>query len=295
MPAQLWRLGFAALWHPELMAAGALVAGAYLWTVIRARGETPTQALRVVSFLLGVLLLYAGVGTPLDAISDHFLFSAHMLEHVVLSLFAPPLLLAGMPPWLLRRLLGPRLQKLAGWLTQPLVGLIVFNLAFSVYHFPLIYEAGLHSEAVHFFQHAVLVATALMLWWPVITPLPEMARLSPPGKLLYLFLASIAMTPIFALLVFAPTPLYPTYLHTTQVFGFTPLQDQQLGAVVMKLGALAAYGIAAGIVFFSWVAREAARERAATLSVYRPGQTNPALVHRTHPAAPDQGPRRSAH
>lgn len=294
MPAQVWRFGFMALWHPELMAAGALIIALYLLPIVHRRQTHPMEPLRAASFIFGIVLLYAGVGTPLDVLSDQFLFSAHMAEHVFITLLAPPLILLGMPVWMLRRIIGRRLQKVVGFLTRPLVGILLFNIAFSVYHFPLLYEAGLHNDTIHFLQHAVLFVTAIFLWWPVVSPLPEMAKLSSPAKLLYLFLASIAMTPIFAILLFAPQPLYPSYLHTTQIFGLTPLQDQQLGAIIMKVSTLFAYGTAAGIVFFQWIAQQRVKDSLETLSVYRAGTDDPVVVRRPAPP-PAGGSQRSAH
>lgn len=295
MPAQVWKLGFAALWHPELIVAGAIIAALYLWWVYRNRADYPTDRLRIASFLLGVLLLYAGVGTPLDALSDGFLFSAHMLEHEFISYFAPPFLLMGMPPWMWRRILGPRARRVVDALTRPVIALAIFNTAFSVYHLPLIFEAGLHSETIHFLQHAVLFVTGAIMWWPVISPLPEMPRLSYPGKLLYLFLDSVAMTPIFAFILFAPGPLYPTYLHSTQIFGLTPMQDQQLGAIVMNLGSMLSYGVGGIAVFFGWLSHERSQDRSSTLSVYRAGEDEPVVVRRPLATPPDGGSRRSAH
>lgn len=296
MPVQLWRLGFAALWHPELMLAGALIIAAYLWAVRRgSRSGHVTETMRITSFVLGVAVLYLGVGTPIDAVGDHFLFSGHMIEHSIIGFFSPPLLLLGLPAWMVRRLLGRRLIRVMAFLTRPLTAMLLFNIAMSGFFLPLFVRLSLQSDPMHFVEHAVIFVTALIMWWPVISPLPELSRLSPPGKLLYLFLDMLVMLPATAAVLWSLTPLYPGYLHTTQLFGLTPLQDQEAGGMIMNLAGTAAYGIAGLFIFLGWARREAVREQVSTFTVYRSGEQEPVVVHR-HPTPPtDDRSRRSAH
>ena len=283
VPAPLARMGFAALWHPELIAASLVIAALYLWAArgVARRGYTPPTTAQRVYFLLGIALLYLAVGSPLDALSDNFLFSAHMLEHILIGMAVPPLLLLGLPDGFWRVLFRQgAIRRTVGFLTRPILALFLFNIAFSVYHFPYLYDLGLSNGAWHFFEHAVLFVTGLIMWWPIIAPSQELPRISAPAKMVYLFVDAILMTPVFAVVLFAPKPLYSFYLHVPRLFGLSPLADQQLGAVIMKLGVLVTYGTAAGVIFFDWIHKEALRERESMLAVYSSDSPEPVRVVR---------------
>ncbi len=295
MPAPLAKMGFMALWHPELMAASVVVSALYFFAArgIATRGYAPPTVRQRIWFLLGVLTLYLAVGSPLDALSDNFLFSAHMLEHALIGMVAPPLLLMGLPDGFWRVVFrSGAVRRTVAFLTRPIFGLLLFNIAFSVYHFPYLYDLGLYNPTAHFFEHAVLFVTGLLMWWPVIAPSQELPQLSAPGKMLYLFVDAILMTPVFAIVLFAPKPLYTFYLHVPRLFGLSPLADQQLGAVVMKLAGLATYGTAAGVVFFDWIRAEMRRERETTLTVYSSSSAEPVRVVRQPGPAKDPIPHR---
>ena len=276
-------MGFAALWHPELITATLVIAALYLYAaryVGRQGFAVPTAAQRL-SFFSGLVLLYLAVGSPLDALSDNFLFSAHMLEHLLIGIMAPPLLLLGLADGFWRIVFRrDRIRRVVAFLTKPVLALFLFNIAFSVYHFPYLYDLGLYNDSWPFFEHAVLFVTGLIMWWPVIAPSQQLPQISAPAKMLYLFLDAILMTPVFVIVLFAPKPLYTFYLHVPRLFGLTPLADQQLGAVVMKLGALLAYGTGAGVLFFDWIRREAQHERETSLAVYSSTSTEPVRVVR---------------
>lgn len=254
-------------WDAGLAAGLLAVEGLYLgWS---ARHEVPLRVVgrpspagrarrrRAVDFALGLLAIWVAQGTPLDDLADRYLLTAHMIQHELITFIAPPLLLLGLPAGLPRRLFRGRLFGPAlRWLTQPVVALVAFNLLFSLYHFPGIFEAGLRNEAVHFLQHLVLFVTALFLWWPLTSPLPEAPRLAEPLQLLYLFGVMVAQTVVFGLVTFAPRPFYPTYVQAPRLWGLSPLDDQQLAGAMMQIVAMAAIAPFVASAMAGWFRHE---------------------------------------
>ncbi len=261
MPQALTQAGFVALWHPGLIAVSLALIWAYGMAVGPWRHRFPDAApvprRQVLSFVLAILSFYVAVGSPLDIVSDHYLMSAHMLEHVLLTFALAPLLLLGLPTYLARWLVRPRpVRVVLARMTRPLTALVLFNVIFSLFHMPKIYDYTLTHPLAHFGEHALFVVTALFMWWPILSPLPEMPRLPDPQQLLYLFANEVFQTVAFALITFAPHPMYSVYVHAPRIFGITALQDQQLGGMLMKMGAILALGPAFWVTFFRWARRE---------------------------------------
>jgi len=264
VPAELRHAGFVDLWHPGLIAVTLILAVAYLLTVGPWRGRfadsTAVNGRQQTAFFLALSTFYLAMGSPMDFLSDHLLMSAHMAEHMMLTFVMAPLLLLGTPGWLIRPvLLGrPRVRRVVERLTRPLTAMIVFNVVFSAVHLPGIYDLTLHNVPLHFTEHAVLIVTALLMWWPVLSPLPELPRLPDMTQIGYLFLNEVFQTIAFALITFADHPLYAVYAGAPQIWGITRMDDQQAGGLLMKLGAMAALVPAMWDAFFRWARRESA-------------------------------------
>jgi putative membrane protein len=252
-------------WHVHLDVLLLVVAleGGYLWAVRRLgpRSVHPDDPVvtraQVVSFSLGVVLLWAVTDWPVHELSEDFLFSIHMVQHTVISLVVPPLLLLGTPAWLLRRLVAPRaIHAFVKTMTRPLVALLGFNLVIVVTHWPLVVNASTRSEPLHLLLHVVLFGSATLMWWPAISPLPEMPGLSYPARMLYLFLQSVVPTVPASFLTFGSHPFYSAYVAAPRIWGLSALTDQLIAGLIMKLvgGAILWTGIA--VVFFKWFNRE---------------------------------------
>ena len=137
-----------------------------------------------------------------------------------------------MPAWLLRRLLRPRPVATAfGFLTRPLVALIVLQRLLLFVHWPAVVELSVRSERLHFGLHVMLVSTALLMWWPVMSPLPEYPPLPAPGQMLYLFLQSLAPTIPASFLTFGDHLLYPVYATFPRIWGICALTDQLIAGL----------------------------------------------------------------
>ncbi|HEU5323046.1 MAG TPA: cytochrome c oxidase assembly protein, partial [Methylomirabilota bacterium] len=182
-----WSLGSL---HPEVGLAVLAATGAYAaahvvrGTALRARHAGP--------FLGGLLALLAALNGPLHDLGDGYLFSAHMVQHLVLTLLVPPLLLAGTPRWLADALLAPVLARRAGaavvrTLTHPLVALAVYTVALVAWHLPGPYDAALEAHGWHVVEHVVLLAAAGLAWWPLLSPASRAPALPSAAQLLYVF------------------------------------------------------------------------------------------------------------
>lgn len=245
--------------HAEAWLLVLPLAGIYLWAVGRLApapvpgGEPSVTRRQVVPFTLGVAALWVATDWPVHDLAERYLFSAHMFQHLLISLVAPPLLLLGLPAWLLRRLVRPRP---VGWavrhLARPFMALVIFNAAIVLTHWPLVMDGMLWHHPLHFVGHAVLFGAALLMWWPVVSPLPEMPTLSYPGRMVYLFLQSIVPTVPASFLTFGSTPLYRFYVTAPRIWGLSVLTDQMISGLMMKLAGGAILWTVLAVIFFRW-------------------------------------------
>jgi putative membrane protein len=244
-------------WYPEIILGCMFLASAYL---ILVRFEVNR---RTVYFLIGVLVLFFALVSPLDILSDDYLFSAHMLQHLLLVLVVAPLLLLGLPPDRLKQLLdwkpAARAESILG---HPFLAWIIGIGTLYLWHLPIMYNAALKSENIHLLQHLSFLVSATIFWWPVVLPLKEKRRLSSLSSMLYIFAGAVANAVLGIILTFAPVGMYPEYLHPHDTLGILPLirdgwgldpqSDQQLGGLLMWIPGGLAYLAAILIVFAHW-------------------------------------------
>lgn len=218
------------------------------------RAERPR---RITLFSLGMATLWLASGWPMHDLAEGYLYSMHMVQHMLYTLVAAPLLVAGIPAWMWRKLIAPRAVFVPfRFLTRPVVALIVFNGLLLFTHWPEVVRASLGSELVHFGLHVLIVGSAVVMWWPVLSPLVELPALSPPAQMLYLFAQSLAPTVPASFLTFGHTLLYPEYGAFPRIWGMSALTDQLVAGLTMKIvGGLILWGFIATI-FFRWYARE---------------------------------------
>lgn len=248
--------------HPETVAGLLLLGALYLLAVgpLRRRfgWADRVSPWRIAAFLGGLGVTLLTVQGPLHDLSERALLSVHMVQHLLLTLVIPPLLLAGVPGWLIRPVLSiPGAARLGRRLTRPALALPIYAVALTAWHVPALYEWALDNHGVHILEHVCLVAAGLLLWWPVLSPLPEWPRPSPPARLLYLFVAGIPMVPVAAFITLSDGVLYPFYGDVPWQWGLSPLEDQRLGGVIMWVGGPLAFLTAMTIVFFRWMGRGA--------------------------------------
>jgi cytochrome c oxidase assembly factor CtaG len=223
-------------WHAawEEVAALGLVALAYGWTAPR----YDVQTVRRWAFAAGLLIALAAVVTPLATLSLHYFLWAHLLQNVALAEWAPALLVLGLSPALARALGGPSFLRI---LEFPYVALPVWLAVYGVWHIPALYDAGLRHGLVWDVEHVSYLVAGCLLWWPVFQDVPR--RLSAGARAAYLFGAFVLASPLGLVLALLPSPIYDFYEHADRLWGISPLEDQQLGGVVMA--------VSEGVLFFA--------------------------------------------
>jgi putative membrane protein len=248
-------------WQPAVLLSLTLVAAGYGYAFyyLRRRGQLERllrQGLIKRSqpwyFAAGLATLGLALLSPIDTLSN-VLFLMHMTQHILLVMVAAPLILLGLPELFLRPLVrNNRLKSILAGLTHPFVAFMLYNLTLVAWHLPALYDAALQNRFIHDLEHAMFFYTAVLSWWPLLSPLRELPRLSYPGQILYIFLIAIPSGILGAVLIFADHVFDPTYAAAPRIWGLTALADQQTGALVMLIPGKAIYLIALTIVFFIW-------------------------------------------
>jgi len=240
---------------PAATFALVLTALVYLrgWVLMRQAGVPFVLLWRAVSFLLGLLSLWIALASPLDTFSG-FVLTAHMLQHMMLMMLAPPLILLGapvvplvrgLPVFAAREFAGPFLNwrvanRVGDALTHPIVALLLMGTAMFAWHTPRFYELALASSSWHEVEHACFFLASLVFWWPVIQPWPSRTRWPRWAVVPYLLVADLENTALSAILVFSDRLLYPSYDAVPRLFGFSALHDQAAaGAIMWVMGSLA--------------------------------------------------------
>lgn len=256
--------------HPDVWLLVGVLGGGYVYAVRRlgprhvAPGQPVATRAQLAAFSLGIVTLWVGADWPVHDLGEDYLYSVHMTQHLLFTLVVPPLLLLGTPAWLARQVLRPpRLYRVTSRLVRPLPALAIFNALIVITHWPAFVDATLRSEPLHFAAHAAVFGAALLMWCPVVAPLPEWRPLTPPAQMLYLFLQSIVPTVPASFLVFAERPIYRFYETVPRLWGLSAGEDQRIGGLLMKLGGgLLLWGIIT-VLFFRWHAEEESSDQQA--------------------------------
>lgn len=227
---------------------------------------------------------------PLDALEDARLFTAHMVQHIMLALVIPPLILLGTPAWLVRPLLRFKLlHQGMGSSVYPVAAYLVYNLILVGIHSPTIFDFMCQKEDFHIVTHLVLLGAAMLLWWPLLSPNPELPRLSYPAQMLYLFFWLLPMAAVAAPITLASTVIYSWYERDPHPFGLSPLSDQVLGGLTMWVGA-GFYMIGVfTTIYFQWARREDLDEPELNLVA---GEASASTISRSF-ASPSSDPSRT--
>ncbi len=250
-------------YHFDVLFWVALLEGAYLlavWPLRRRFGwAEAVDPTKVCLFSLGVCIIYLAEGTYLHDLSEKYLFSIHMVQHLLITMAVPPLLLAGTPDWLARVLLRPAvLLKMARLLTHPIVALFLFNGILTFWHIPEFYNLTLTVHEIHIVEHITFITAAIVMWSPIMSPLPEVPRLPYLGQLVYLFAQSFVPVVIGGIATFADQTVYTAYESAPRLWGISVATDQQVGGLIMKVLGTLILWVAITVVFFTWFNKEEA-------------------------------------
>jgi putative membrane protein len=236
--------------HPSIWIGVAALSALYCTAaLLLKRRPTPRQAAWFALAMLAILYAHGEI----DELADQRLFFIHMLQHLMQTLVIPPLILLGTPDWMIRPLLMSRpLRPLARIFTNPVVAFFTFSSVFVGAHFPPIFDHMCRDENFHIALHLLFMLSGVILWWPILSPMPELPRLSYPGQVLYLFLLMIPMTAVAAPITLAPAVIYPWYLEGPHAWGIKPLDDQILGGLMMWVGQGTYLMFVFTAIFYRW-------------------------------------------
>ena len=259
--AQVWK--FQAHIEVWVLIAGLVSAYVYMVRVIGPqavpRGPVVTKR-QFVSFLAAMLVFWTASDWPLHDLAENYLYSAHMVQHYMMSYLLAPLVLLSIPEWMARTLLGnARVMRVVRFLCRPITAGVMFNAWVMVTHIPGVVNASVDSAPLHYSLHFVLVITSFIAFMPICGPIPEW-HLKPAGKMIYLFLESVVPTVPAAWLTFAEGTVYKRYNVPVRVWGISVKTDQQTAGAIMKLGGSMYLWVIIGVIFFRHFIRGQARE-----------------------------------
>lgn len=256
--------------HPEVWAlvGGALAVAYYASRVIQpkaiAAGYEGITARQATWFSVGLLGLWVASDWPVHDIAENYLYSVHMVQHLLISLILPAAFVLATPRWLLE-LVIPKGSRAWNWLRKaslPIFAGIVFNAFTALLHLGPVVQLAADSGAAHYGMHLAIFASGMLMWMPVIGPIQEW-RLQPLGKCLYLFTMSLLPTVPGGWLVFATGVVYPHYDTPNRLWGVTLLTDQQAAGAIMKLmGGFFMWSVIF-VIFFRWAAADQKEQQAA--------------------------------
>ena len=226
-----------------------------------ARGAADAERKHTLYLLAGLFTVWLALETPIDTISDYYLDSVHMLQHVLLAFVAPPLMLLGLSPALAGSLLRiPGLRSI----TEPIPAQVIAAVVMIAWHLPTLYDATLANESLHILEHVMFIGSGLVLYWPIVQATSAHARweMSAGAKLVYMLLATLPQDGVALVLIFSRVPFYDFYTHAPRLLeGFTALIDQTIAGAVLMIFGKVTLGIAAGVVFFRWFGAEHRADR----------------------------------
>lgn len=185
---------------------------------------------------------------------ENFLFSAHMVQHMLLMYAAALLTVLAIPEWLIDGLMARSrtLDRSLRFLLRPLVAGFAFTFVFCVWHFPTLYEAALHNKVLHMLEHLTMYGASVLMLWVLLGNSQRAPAAGYGIQILYIFVLMVAQIPLFAILTFSTEVLYPTYELAPRVFDLEPLPDQVLGGLIMKVSNMLLSLGFIGRAFYRW-------------------------------------------
>ena len=227
--------------HPEVWALVLGMAGLYVYmvrvigpTVVAKQGGVAATAANKRWFALGIIVLWLAADWPMHDIAEEYLYSVHMVQHMLLTFILPPVMLLATPEWLARLVLQGKVGQIFLKFARPVPAAVLFNAAQLLTHWKLVVNASVENGPLHYGLHALVVTTAIAVWMPVAGPLPEY-RISVPAQCIHLFLTSIVPTVPAAWLALADGSVYSAYDHGARLWDISVTTDQQAAGLIMKL------------------------------------------------------------
>ncbi|GLC87583.1 cytochrome c oxidase assembly factor CtaG [Lysinibacillus piscis] len=282
MPLSIF--GFQALWSPYLMGLITFIIIIYFLMTAKWRQDfkvsEPLKKSEAISFLIAMVSIYIIKGSPIDLMA-HIMFTMHMVQMAVLLLFIPIFLIKGIPWWVWKVVIEtPVVRVIFKIWTKPIVSTLVFIGLFSIYHLPSVLDFIKLNETLHGIYTFILFVSAVFMYWPLIQKMPNQEQMKPLYKLGYIIANAVLITPACALIIFASSAMYETYtngeawlkamelcvpastlsglsLSGPELFtDMKPVEDQQLGGVLMKIIQEIIFGVLIASIFTKWYRSE---------------------------------------
>lgn len=251
---------------PAVLAPLALLAGIYVWRFRQARREAGGRgagALQAAAFAGAMVALLAALVSPIDGLGEDYLFSAHMVQHVLLGDVAPLLLLLALSRVIMRpatrRLV--RVERALGPFASPITGIVLWLGLMYFWHVPALYDAATEHAGVHLLEHLSFFAAGIALWWPLIQPVPMRRRLTGLQPLGYIGAAKAGLAALGIYLAWSSAALYPYYAQTPRIWSLSPVEDQNVGGVIMMVEQSMTLVIVMVALFITMLARSEEEQR----------------------------------
>lgn len=230
----------------------------YLVAMSRRGGANPASGRRLGFFLAGVAVYWIATDWPLGTLGAGYLASAHMFQYLLYSFAAAPLILLGIPEWMARRIVGKlRIYRAVRWISRPLAAGVIFNAALLISHAPITVDGLRANQFGSFALDVIWLCAGLVMWMPILSPMPELRPASYGTRMVYLFLAGqvVPMIP-GGFLTFSDFPLYSTYELAPRIAGIAAGHDQALAGALMKVGSVPVVWSTMFVLMYRWAQSE---------------------------------------
>jgi putative membrane protein len=251
---------------PAVLAPLALLAGIYIWRFRQARREAGGRGAglpQAAAFAGAMVALLAALVSPIDGLGENYLFSAHMVQHLLLGDIAALLLLLALSRVIMRpatrRL--TRVERALGPFASPLAAIVLWLGIIYLWHVPAVYDAATEHAGLHLLEHVSFFVAGVALWWPLIQPVPMRRRLTGLQPLGYIGAAKAGLAALGIYLAWSSTALYPYYEQTPRIWGLSPVEDQNVGGVIMMVEQSLTLVIVMAALFIAMLARSEEEER----------------------------------
>lgn len=236
----------------------------YFWAVGPGRrrygwSDAPVESWRVVLFIVGQLSLLLALNGPIHHLSDYYLFTAHMVQHLLLNLLWAPLTVVAIPPWLIEAALQvPWVRRVADFFSDLRVKFLFYNGVLYFWHIPSMYDAALTYHPVHVVEHLTFMTSAVVAWFGLLCSAPSLRRPNPLLQMVYLFVMTLPMKLLGAIITLSDDLIYHGYDGAPRIWGITPMDDQEWGGLLMWLPGGLVLWASMIYVFARWVESERA-------------------------------------
>jgi cytochrome c oxidase assembly factor CtaG len=232
-------------------------------TARREAGGRGTGGLQAAAFAGAALVLLIALVSPLDGLGEHYLFSAHMLQHVLLGDLAPLLLLLSLSRVIMRpatrRLMA--IERALGPFAHPLTGLFLWLFLMYLWHIPVLYDAALEHPGMHLLEHASFFTAGVAVWWPLVQPVPMRRRMTGLWPVAYVGAAKFGLAALGLYLTWSSAVAYPYYEHVPRIWGLSAIEDQNAGGAMMMVEQSLTFVVVLVALFVQMLSRSEADQR----------------------------------